>query len=85
VLGRIFIALCGVPGFKKLLWRTWYDYLARSQRLPEWTFMNYGYAADGANTCVLDLDAHDEPDRNWIQLYHHVAGGIDLQGAAVTS
>ena len=81
MLGRIFIALCSVPGLKKILWRTWYNYLARSHRAPEWTFMNYGYAAPGANT--LRLAQADEPDRHWIQLYHHVAGSIDLEGRTV--
>jgi len=81
MLGRIFIALCSVPGLKKILWRTWYNYLARAHRAPEWTFMNYGYAAPGANT--LRLAQADEPDRHWIQLYHHVAGSIDLEGRTV--
>jgi len=81
MLGRIFIALCSVPGLKKILWRTWYNYLARAHRAPEWTFMNYGYATPGANT--LRLAQADEPDRHWIQLYHHVAGVIDLEGRTV--
>jgi len=81
MLGRIFIALCRVPGLKKVLWRTWYQYLAASQRAPEWTFMNYGYAGDRSGT--LALDAADEPNRNWIQLYHHVAGEVDLTGLTV--
>jgi SAM-dependent methyltransferase len=81
MLGRIFIALAGVPGLKKLLWRTWYNYLARSHRAPDWTFMNYGYATSEPNS--LALAAADEADRNWIQLYHHVAGSIDLSGLTV--
>jgi ubiquinone/menaquinone biosynthesis C-methylase UbiE len=81
VLGRIFIALCRVPGLKKLRWRNWYDYLARSHRAPEWTFMNYGYATSEPNT--LALEPADDADRHWIQLYHHVAGAIDLHGSQV--
>lgn len=81
MLGRIFIALCGVPGLKKFLWRTWYDYLARSHQASEWTFMNYGYAASEPNALVLE--AADDADRHWIQLYHHVAGSIDLHGSRV--
>jgi ubiquinone/menaquinone biosynthesis C-methylase UbiE len=81
VLGRIFIALCGIPGLKKFLWRTWYDYLARFHQAPEWTFMNYGYATAEPDT--LALGAADDADRHWIQLYHHVAGAIDLHGAKV--
>jgi ubiquinone/menaquinone biosynthesis C-methylase UbiE len=81
VLGRIFIVLCGVPGLKKFMWRTWYDFLARSYQAPDWTFMNYGYATSAQDTLVLD--AADDADRHWIQLYHHVARTIDLQGARV--
>ena len=77
----MFIALCRVPGFKKALWRGWYEYLAASQRAPEWTFMNYGYAGDGAETPALAQE--DEQDRNFIQLYHHVAGAVDLRGQSV--
>ena len=80
MLGRIFIVLCRVPGLKKILWRSWYDYLARSHRAPEWTFMNYGYASETNN---LTLSQADEPDRHWIQLYHHVAGSVDLEGCTV--
>jgi spermidine synthase len=81
MLGRIFITLCSLPGLKKRLWRSWYEYLARSQRAPEGTFMNYGYASSEATP--IPLSAGDEPDRHWIQLYDHVAGAIDLNGSKV--
>ena len=81
MLGRIFIALCRLPGFKKRLWRAWYEYLARSHRVPEWTFMNYGYAVSGAQP--LALTEADEPDRYSMQLYDHVAGTTNLQGCTV--
>ena len=77
MLGRIFIALCALPRFKKNLWRALYDYLARSKRVDDWTFMNYGYAAPDANT--LALQPSDENDRHCIQLYHHVAGAVNLK------
>jgi len=81
MLGRIFIALCRLPGFKKRLWRAWYEYLAGSHRSREWTFMNYGYAA--ADPPTLVLSEADEPDRHCIQLYDHVAGPVDLTGRVV--
>lgn len=81
MLVRIFIALCRVPGLQKLLWRAWYDLLARSQRAPEWSFMNYGYAISDTDGPILEKT--DEPDRTCIQLYHHVAGAIDLNGRDV--
>jgi len=81
MLGRVFIALCRVPVLKKALWRAWYQYLAASQRAPEWTFMNYGYVGPGSE--ALNLEEKDQEDRNWILLYHHVASGVDLQGLSV--
>src|SRR6187549_2388607 len=81
MLGRIFIALCMLPGFRKRLWRRWYEYLAGSYRVAEWTFMNFGYAIPGNET--LSLASADEPDRYCIQLYNHVAGEVDLGGCTV--
>jgi ubiquinone/menaquinone biosynthesis C-methylase UbiE len=72
MLGRIFIALCRVPGLKKVLWRAWYDYLAASQGAPEWTFMNYGYLDDR-------MDREELP----AALYRHVVGPVDLKGSTV--
>jgi SAM-dependent methyltransferase len=43
--------------------------------------MNYGYAMSGSDSLILEKI--DEPDRHWIQLYHHVAGAIDLRGLEV--
>jgi SAM-dependent methyltransferase len=81
MLGRAFVALCSIPGLKKRLWRALYDYLARSQRSDEWTFMNYGYAA--ADRITLPLEPSDERDRHCIQLYHHVSGGLSLEQQTV--
>ena len=81
MLGRIFIALCTLPGFRKRLWRAWYEYLAGSYRVTEWAFMNFGYAVSDVKT--LSLAEADEPDRHCIQLYDHVAGTIDLSGCTV--
>ena len=81
ILGRTFIALSSLPGFKKRLWRAWYQYLAGSHRAPDWTFMNYGYAVPGGNTLLLAET--DEPNRHFIQLYDHVTGGVNLNGSTV--
>jgi SAM-dependent methyltransferase len=81
MLGRVFVALCSIPGLKKKLWRALYNYLARSQRSDVWTFMNYGYAATDGIT--LSLEPSDEPDRHCIQLYRHVAGGLNLEQQTV--
>jgi SAM-dependent methyltransferase len=47
------------------------------------TFMNFGYATDGAEPRALALDGSDQADGYYIQLYHRVAGAVDLQGKDV--
>ncbi len=80
VLGRMVAAS---PGLRKALWRNWYQLLARRYRQADWTFMNYGYAeldeTEDANAKALAAD----PDRYSRQLYHHVAGAMDLRGLRV--
>jgi SAM-dependent methyltransferase len=80
VLGRVCTA---VPGLRRALWKSWYELLAGRYRQPEWTFMNYGYAPAGDDGSPLHLEAADEPNRHSLQLYHHVTGSVDLDGAAV--
>jgi ubiquinone/menaquinone biosynthesis C-methylase UbiE len=67
---------------KRFLWRTSYDFLARRYRDDRWTFMNYGYRPPH-ETSSLALAPEDEPDRSCIQLYHLVAGAVDLTGQEV--
>lgn len=66
---------------KRLLWRTWYQFLAARYRDPGWTFMNYGYRSPEGPR--LPLDASDEADRSFIQLYDAVARGAPLAGRDV--
>ena len=42
--------------------------------------MNYGYSELSPDAPRLELSATDEENRYSIQLYHHVAGAIDLHG-----
>jgi len=70
------------PWFKRLLWRRWYEYLA-GYKIAEWGFMNYGYASLDATDEPLVLEPEDEPNRYAIQLYHRVAGAVDLRGRDV--
>ncbi len=66
---------------KRLLWRAWYQFLAARYRDPRWTFMNYGYRPpDGDPGPPLRLDAGDEDDRSFIQLYDAVARGAPIAG-----
>jgi len=70
------------PRFKRFVWRRWYQYLA-GYKVLDWRFMNYGYAPVDFDEPLLELQDDDEPDRYAIQLYHQVAGAIDLQGRDV--
>jgi ubiquinone/menaquinone biosynthesis C-methylase UbiE len=70
------------PRFKRLIWRRWYQYLA-GYKVSDWRFMNYGYAPLDPDEAPLELEPDDEPDRYAIQLYHRVAGAIDLAGRDV--
>jgi SAM-dependent methyltransferase len=64
-------------------WRLCYEALATRVPLPEWSFMNYGYASSGDARSPLRLAPEDEPDRLSIQLYEHAIRGTDLRGADV--
>lgn len=38
------VVFCTVPVVQRAFWRNWYNRLSRDpQKLPNWTFMNYGY------------------------------------------
>jgi len=72
-----------VPSSRRIVWRFWYQDLARRFRDEDWVFMNYGFSPAGAAPYPLHLDATDEPDRYSIQLYDHVLGDADLRDANV--
>jgi SAM-dependent methyltransferase len=72
------------PPLKRPLWQTWYDFLAAKNTEAAWTFMNYGFVPlDPGGHSPLTLLDGDEPERLCIQLYHHVAGAVDLRGRDV--
>jgi hypothetical protein len=43
MLMRAFSIAYRMPPVKRLLWRSWYQFLPRRYRDRRWTFMNYGY------------------------------------------
>ncbi len=84
MIAKLFMAICRLsPHLRKLIWRHWYQFLARSYKREEWSFINYGYASLDPQTEKLQLDDADEPDRYCIQLYHHVANVVDLKDLKV--
>lgn len=64
----------------QLFWNVWYRYIS-SRIGNEVIFLNYGFYPPEGNT--VDLHPEDEPNRQAIQLYHHVASGADLKDKQV--
>lgn len=63
--------------------RRWYDQMSRIDRDAEMTLMNYGWAVLDDSHSPLSLQSEDEANRYSIQLYHQVAGAVDLRGRDV--
>jgi SAM-dependent methyltransferase len=66
------------PHLGRMLVKLWYRYLTHLDKHAEMMFMNYGYAELDAAGTRLALRPEDESNRYSIQLYHHVASGVDL-------
>ena len=81
MLTDFFALLLRSPRLRSVMWRSWYDFLARSYRNPDWTFMNYGLDDPAVNSLILS--AEDENDRLCMQLYSYVVGAVDLSGKSV--
>ncbi len=60
-----------------------YNTLSKHYSTPDWMFMNFGYADIQEDTEPLMLSDEDEKNRYCIQLYHHVAAQISLDGLNV--
>jgi len=69
------------PLLKRGFNRAFYNYLSRLDRGGDVTLMNYGYS--DANAEPIPMDAGDDPNRLCLQLYHRVAGALDLHGKDV--
>ena len=66
------------PTFRRVMMRTWYESLVVLDRDKQITFMNYGYSEIDPDKNGLKLNDEESVNRYAIQLYHHVAGAIDL-------
>jgi ubiquinone/menaquinone biosynthesis C-methylase UbiE len=82
---KIFLAVIDLittsPKTRKFFWKSWYQILAKTQRDSRWKFMNYGFVDEAVERIFLYAD--DEKDRASIQLYHHVATRVPLEGKNV--
>jgi SAM-dependent methyltransferase len=84
VLRRTFDAVARVsPLFRRFMMRSWYEMLVVLDRDRDLTFMNYGYSGLSPTANEITLNGEEQADRYGIQLYHHVAGAIDLRGKDV--
>ncbi len=66
---------------RKTIWRFWYPFLTRRLRGEEVLFLNYAFEEEPA--MKIPLGPADEPNRACIQLYHHVATRVPLNGKNV--
>lgn len=83
MLSKIFIRLVhSNPSVQKFLWKWWYERLAVRGRQADWYFMNYGFITD-IDTQKRELNAEDENDRVFIQLYDYVASQMNLKDKKV--
>ena len=83
MLARLFIALTHVSaGLNRFTWLRLYQYLARNYPTEDWTFMNYGFQPKDESETPM-LDEGDERNRYFIQLYHYVTTGVNIEGQQV--
>jgi SAM-dependent methyltransferase len=76
-----FERLFSIGPVRKFIWRCWYPFLTRRLQSQQIFFLNYAFQTDPP--LDLRLDPADEPNRACIQLYHHVASQISLEGKSV--
>jgi ubiquinone/menaquinone biosynthesis C-methylase UbiE len=84
MIENFFIFLTGIsPKIKRILWRWWYELMAKFYQKNDWKFMNYGYTDLTLISNPINLNPEDENNRYFIQLYHYVASAMDLRGKKV--
>ena len=73
------------PRLLKIVHKLVYEFMASplSEGLENFDFLNYGYADLHSQDNGLELDEGDEIHRLNIQLYHHVATAVPVQGLEV--
>lgn len=71
------------PVLRRTMNRVFYQYLAGLDTDGDVTLMNYGYIDQSPDAAEILMSAEDEENRLCLQLYHRVAGALDLQDCDV--
>jgi len=71
------------PRFQKSTKRLLYQFMAWYYKGQDWKFMNYGFTNTDHEFNPPELDSADEYNRCSIQLYHHLAQTVPLDGLRV--
>lgn len=80
MIENLFIFLTVIsPKIKRRLWRSWYDFLAKSYQKEDWEFMNYGFADIDHQLKPINLSLEEAQNKYFIQLYQKVASITNLQ------
>src|SRR5438094_638573 len=77
------LALRISPRLKRSLVRIWYELMSALDKEELLVYMNFGYVDLNPDAKEIELRDGDEKNRYCIQMYHHVAGSIDLKGLDV--
>ncbi len=73
----IVIRVVSSPTYKRVF-KYWYPLVTRVLRNGDVVFLNWTYEEDPP--MALPLDASDEPNRAYVNLYHRTATQVDLSG-----
>lgn len=65
---------------RRFLNHVFYQYLSRLDKRGDVILMNYGYQNPDPEASMISMSHKDEDNRYSLQLYHHVASGIDIRG-----
>jgi len=74
---KLFLRLTDYPFFRRIIWKPFYEILAKKTQVESWNFMNYGYAPFEYETSLI-LKQEDEINRYSLQLYHYLVTKIDI-------
>ena len=83
MIAKLFTSIIRIsPKVQKVLWKWWYQRLAKRSAGIDWVFMNYGYTPLNGSP-KLYLEEKDEKDRLFIQLYHYAAASVPIENKSV--